>query len=293
MTAASPEIAAEAPLRTPVSPRRPIVRRRSAIPGFALTLGITITVLSCIVLIPLAAVAMRAAGQSPADFVATAFSERAIAAYRLSFGAALIAALINAVAGFPIAWALVRYKFPGKTVINALIDLPFALPTAVAGIALATIYAEQGWVGSVVAPIKIAYTPLGVIVALTFVGLPFVVRTIEPIIQDLQQDVEEAAASLGAGRLDTVIRVILPALVPAWLTGFALAFARGVGEYGSVIFIAGNMPYKSEIAPLLIIIQLEEYNYAGAAAIAVVMLGLSFLLLFAINALQAWSRRFA
>jgi sulfate transport system permease protein len=225
--------------------------------------------------------------------VATAFSERAIAAYRLSFGAALIAALINAVAGFPIAWALVRYHFPGKTVINALIDLPFALPTAVAGIALATIYAEQGWVGSVVAPIKIAYTPLGVIVALTFVGLPFVVRTIEPIIQDLQQDVEEAAASLGAGRLDTVIRVILPALVPAWLTGFALAFARGVGEYGSVIFIAGNMPYKSEIAPLLIIIQLEEYNYAGAAAIAVVMLGLSFLLLFAINALQAWSRRFA
>jgi sulfate transport system permease protein len=293
MTAASPEIAAEAPLRTPVSRRRPIVRRRSAIPGFALTLGITITVLSCIVLIPLAAVAMRAAGQSPADFVATAFSERAIAAYRLSFGAALIAALINAVAGFPIAWALVRYQFPGKTVINALIDLPFALPTAVAGIALATIYAEQGWVGSVVAPIKIAYTPLGVIVALTFVGLPFVVRTIEPIIQDLQQDVEEAAASLGAGRLDTVIRVILPALVPAWLTGFALAFARGVGEYGSVIFIAGNMPYKSEIAPLLIIIQLEEYNYAGAAAIAVVMLGLSFLLLFAINALQAWSRRFA
>jgi sulfate transport system permease protein len=268
------------------------MRRRSAVPGFGLTLGVTLTVLSCIVLIPLAAVAMKAAGQSPADFAASAFSPRALAAYRLSFGAAFVAAAINAIAGFPIVWALVRYDFPGKGVINALIDLPFALPTAVAGIALATIYAENGWVGALVSPIKIAYTPLGVVIALTFIGLPFVVRTLEPIVHDLQQDVEEAAASLGAGRLDTVVRVILPALAPAWLTGFALAFARGVGEYGSVIFIAGNMPYRSEIAPLLIIIQLEEFNYAGAAAIAVVMLGLSFLLLFAINALQAWSRRF-
>jgi sulfate transport system permease protein len=292
MTAASPDIAASVPARPPARARRPFIRRRSSLPGFALTLGVTLTILSCIVLIPLAAVAMKAAGQSPADFAATAFSERALAAYRLSFGAAFIAALINAAAGFPIAWALVRYRFPGKAVINALIDLPFALPTAVAGIALATIYAQQGWVGSLLAPIKVAYTPLGVVVAMIFVGLPFVVRTLEPVIHDLQQDVEEAAASLGAGRLDTVIRVILPALVPAGLTGFALAFARGVGEYGSVIFIAGNMPYRSEIAPLLIIIQLEEFNYAGAAAIAVVMLGLSFLLLFAINALQAWSRRF-
>ena len=292
MTAASPDTAASVPARPPARARRPFIRRRSALPGFALTLGVTLTILSCIVLIPLAAVAMKAAGQSPADFAASAFSPRALAAYRLSFGAALIAALINAVAGFPIAWALVRYKFPGKAVINALIDLPFALPTAVAGIALATIYAQNGWVGGLVSSFKIAYTPLGVVIALTFVGLPFVVRTLEPIVHDLQQDVEEAAASLGAGRLDTVIRVILPALAPAWLTGFALAFARGVGEYGSVIFIAGNMPYKSEIAPLLIIIQLEEFNYAGAAAIAVVMLALSFLLLFAINALQAWSRRF-
>jgi len=289
---ASPDTAASAPARPPAQARRPLIRRRSAIPGFALTLGVTLTILSCIVLIPLAAVAMKAAGQSPADFAASAFSPRALAAYRLSFGAAFVAATINAIAGFPIVWALVRYRFPGKAVINALIDLPFALPTAVAGIALATIYAQNGWVGALVTSFKIAYTPLGVIIALTFVGLPFVVRTLEPIVHDLQQDVEEAAASLGAGRLDTVVRVILPALAPAWLTGFALAFARGVGEYGSVIFIAGNMPYKSEIAPLLIIIQLEEFNYAGAAAIAVVMLALSFLLLFAINALQAWSRRF-
>jgi sulfate transport system permease protein len=289
MTVASSEIVADAPRR---APRRPLIRRRSAIPGFALTLGLTITILSCIVLIPLSAAALRAAGQSPADFVASAFSERALAAYGLSFGAAFLAALINGIAGLPIAWALVRYQFPGKTAINGLIDLPFALPTAVAGIALATIYAQQGWVGQFFS-FKIAYTPVGVVIALIFVGLPFVVRTLEPIIHDLQKDVEEAAASLGARRLDTAVRVILPALGPAWLTGFAMAFARGVGEYGSVIFIAGNMPYKSEIAPLLIIIQLEEYNYAGAAAIAVVMLALSFVLLFGINAAQAWARRFS
>jgi len=292
MTAVPPEIIAEAPLRAIPAPRRPLIRRRSAIPGFALTLGVTITILSCVVLIPLAAVVLRAAGQSPADFIAAAFSERALAAYRLSFGGAMLAALINGVFGLPTAWALVRYDFPGKAVVNALIDLPFALPTAVAGIALASLYAEQGWIGSLI-PLKVAYTPLGVIVALTFIGLPFVVRTLEPIIHDLQKDVEEAAASLGARRFDTATRVILPALAPAWMTGFALAFARGVGEYGSVIFIAGNMPYKSEIAPLLIIISLEEYNYAGAAAIAVVMLAVSFFLMFTINAIQAWARRFA
>jgi len=292
MTAVPPEIIAEAPLRTIPAPRRPLIRRRSAVPGFGLTLGITITILSLIVLIPLAAVILRAAGQSPADFVAAAFSERALAAYRLSFGGAMLAALINGVFGLPTAWALVRYDFPGKAVVNALIDLPFALPTAVAGIALASLYAEGGWIGSLI-PVKVAYTPLGVIVALTFIGLPFVVRTLEPIIHDLQKDVEEAAASLGARRFDTATRVILPALAPAWMTGFALAFARGVGEYGSVIFIAGNMPYKSEIAPLLIIISLEEYNYAGAAAIAVVMLAVSFFLMFTINAIQAWARRFA
>jgi len=294
--AATPDIAAEAPVRALADTarrRRPFVRRRSAIPGFGLTLGVTITILSCIVLIPLLAVVIKAAGQSPADFLASAFSERALAAYRLSFGGALIAALINGVFGLPTAWAMVRYNFPGKALVNALIDLPFALPTAVAGIALATIYAQNGWVGALVAPFKIAYTPLGVIVALTFIGLPFVVRTLEPIIHDLAKDVEEAAASLGAGRLSIFGRIILPALAPAWLTGFAMAFARGVGEYGSVIFIAGNMPYKSEIAPLLIIIELEQYDYAGAAAIAVVMLAISFLLLFVINAVQGWARRFA
>ncbi|HEY3694737.1 sulfate ABC transporter permease subunit CysT [Phenylobacterium sp.] len=294
MTAAvSPEIVAEAPLRPAPSPRRPLIRRRSAIPGFALTLGVTVTALSCIVLIPLLAVALRAAGQSPADFAATAFSERALAAYRLSFGGAMVAAAINGLFGLPTAWAIVRYEFPGKALINALIDLPFALPTAVAGIALATLYAQNGWIGALAAPVKIAYTPVGVVIALAFIGLPFVVRTLEPVIRDLAQDVEEAAASLGAGRLDIVLRVVLPALFPAWLTGFALAFARGVGEYGSVIFIAGNMPYKSEIAPLLIIIQLEQYNYAGAAAIAVVMLAVSFSLLLVINAVQAWARRFS
>jgi sulfate transport system permease protein len=274
-------------------PRRPFVRRRSAIPGFALSLGVTIAILSTIVLIPLFAVGLKASQQPFADFLAEGFSTRALAAYRLSFGAAFIAAAINGVFGLAVAWALVRYEFPGRGVVNAIIDLPFALPTAVAGIALAALYAENGWVGALVKPLgwKIAYTPLGVVVALAFIGLPFVVRTVEPVMRDLSADVEEAAASLGAGRLDTILRVILPALAPAWLTGFALAFARGVGEYGSVIFIAGNMPYKSEIAPLLIIIQLEEYKYAGAATIAVVMLLASFSMLFVINGIQAWARR--
>ena len=275
-------------------PRRPFLRRRSAIPGFGLTLGVTLTILSLIVLIPLSAVAIKASELSPAQFVAAAFSERAMAAYRLSFGTAFVAAVINGVFGVLTTWALVRYEFPGKSVLNAVVDLPFALPTAVAGIALATLYAPAGWVGQYLTPlgIKAAYNPVGVTIALIFIGLPFVVRTLEPVMRDLSADVEEAAASLGAGRISTIVRVILPALGPAWLTGFALAFARGVGEYGSVIFIAGNMPYKSEIAPLLIIIQLEQFEYANAAAIAVVLLAVSFLMLLVINAVQAWSRRF-
>lgn len=279
--------------KTP-APRRPLFRRRSAIPGFGLTLGVTLTILSLIVLIPLSAVAIKASALSPAQFVAAAFSERAIAAYRLTFGAAFVAAVINGMFGVLTTWALVRYEFPGKAVVNALVDLPFALPTAVAGIALATLYAPNGWVGQYLTPlgIKAAYNPVGVTIALIFIGLPFVVRTLEPVMRDLSADVEEAAASLGAGRFATIGRIILPALGPAWLTGFALAFARGVGEYGSVIFIAGNMPYKSEIAPLLIIIQLEQFEYANAAAIALVMLGVSFLMLLVINAIQAWSRRF-
>jgi sulfate transport system permease protein len=278
-----------------VAPRRPLIRRRSAIPGFSLTMGVTLAILSLIVLIPLSAVALKASEQSWQEFFQAAFNERALTAYRLSFGAALIAAAINGVFGLLTAWALVRYQFPLKSLVNGIIDLPFALPTAVAGIALATLYAPNGWIGALLAPagLKVAYTPLGVVVALTFIGLPFVVRTLEPVMRDLAADVEEAAASLGATRLDTILRVILPALAPAWMTGFALAFARAVGEYGSVIFIAGNMPYKSEIAPLLIIIELEQYDYAGAATIAVVMLSVSFLMLFVINAIQAWARRLA
>lgn len=278
-----------------VAARRPLIRRRSAIPGFSLTMGITLAILSLIVLIPLSAVGLKASEQSWTEFLQAAFNERALTAYRLSFGAALIAAAINGVFGVLTAWALVRYEFPLKGLVNGVIDLPFALPTAVAGIALATLYAPNGWIGALFDPlgIKIAYTPLGVVVALTFIGLPFVVRTLEPVMRDLSADVEEAAASLGASRFDSIRRVILPALAPAWLTGFALAFARAVGEYGSVIFIAGNMPYKSEIAPLLIIIELEQYDYAGAATIAVVMLAVSFLMLFVINAIQAWSRRFS
>ncbi len=257
-------------------------------------MGVTLSVLSLIVLIPLSAVAIKAAELSPSEFWAVAFSERAMAAYRLTFGAAFVAAVVNGVFGVLTAWVLVRYEFPGKTLVNALVDLPFALPTAVAGIALATLYAPNGWIGQFLTPlgVKAAYNAVGVVIALTFIGLPFVVRTIEPVLRDAADDVEEAAASLGANRIDTILRVILPALAPAWLTGFALAFARGVGEYGSVIFIAGNMPYKSEIAPLLIIIQLEQFEYARAATIAVVMLAVSFTMLLVINAIQAWSRRF-
>lgn len=282
-------LTASRPLRKPLSQ----FRRRSAIPGLGITLGVTVSLLSLIVLIPLTAVILKASGLDAAGFWAAGFSPRAMAAYKLSFGAAFIAASVNAVFGALTAWALVRYEFFGKPVINALVDLPFALPTAVAGIALAALYAPNGWVGQYLAElgIKAAYTPVGVVIALTFIGLPFVVRTLEPVLHDLSADVEEAAASLGAGRLSIIGRVILPALAPAWLTGFALAFARGVGEYGSVIFIAGNMPYKSEIAPLLIVIQLEQFDYQAAAAIAVVMLSASFAMLLVINVVQAWARR--
>ncbi|MEY4251108.1 MAG: hypothetical protein RJA87_2741 [Pseudomonadota bacterium] len=271
----------------------PLFRRRSAIPGFGLSLGVTVSLLSLVVLIPLSAVILKASGQSFSEFLEAGFSARALGAYRLSFGAAFVAAAVNAVFGVLTAWALVRYEFPGKSIINGLVDLPFALPTAVAGIALAALYAPNGWVGQYLEAvgIKAAYTPLGVVIALTFIGLPFVVRTIEPVLRDLSADVEEAAASLGAGRLSIIGRVILPALGPAWLTGFALSFARGVGEYGSVIFIAGNMPFKSEIAPLLIVIQLEQFNYQAAATIAVVMLSASFAMLLVINAIQAWARK--
>jgi sulfate transport system permease protein len=284
-------IAPEAPLK-PMAGRR-FWRRPSAIPGFGLTMGVTLTVLSLVVLIPLAAVAVRAAALTPERFVAAAFSERAMHAYWLSFSASLVAALINGVFGLMTAWALIRYDFPGKALISGLVDLPFALPTAVAGIALATLYSQTGWIGKLTygLGIETAYNPLGVVIALTFIGLPFVVRTLEPILRDLSIDVEEAAATLGASRAATLARVVLPALAPAWLTGFALAFARGVGEYGSVIFIAGNKPYVSEIAPLLITIQLQQFDYEAAAAIALVMLAVSFLMLLVINAVQAWSRR--
>lgn len=267
-------------------------RKPSVLPGFGMSMGFTLLYLSLIVLIPLAAMVLRAAGLSWSEFVAAVAAPRALAAYRLTFGASLIAAAVNIVFGVLTAWVLVRYDFPLKRLVDGLVDLPFALPTAVAGIALASLFADTGWVGQYLAPagIKVAYTPLGVVVALVFIGLPFVVRTVQPVLQDLDREVEEAAASLGASRFQTFRRVILPALLPAALTGFALAFARAVGEYGSVIFIAGNLPMKSEIVPLLIIIKLEQYDYAGAAAIGVAMLGASFVLLLLINLLQRWSR---
>jgi sulfate transport system permease protein len=291
MTATTPN---RAPAAEPIAVRRPWLRRRSGVPGFGLTLGVTLSALSLLVLIPLCAVVIKSASLSPREFVAVAFSERALAAYRLTFFASLAAAAINGVFGLLTAWALVRYEFPGKGLLNALVDLPFALPTAVAGIALATLYAPAGWIGRFLTPlgIKVGYTPLGVVVALTFIGLPFVVRTLEPVLREFAAELEEAAASLGAGRLAILGRIVLPSLAPAWITGLTLAFARAIGEYGSVIFIAGNMPYKSEIAPLLIVIQLEQYEYAGAAAIALVLLAASFVMLLVINAAQAWARRF-
>jgi sulfate transport system permease protein len=264
---------------------------RPTIPGFGLTLGYTMLYLSLIVLIPLSSALMRGLGPGLGPFWAVVTGPRVLASLRLSFGAALIAAAVNALFGLIVAWVLTRYQFPFKRIIDAMVDLPFALPTAVAGIALTTLYAPHGWLGAALlhAGIKVAYTPLGIVVALLFIGLPFVVRTLQPAIEELDREVEQAAATLGASQWQTFVRVILPALWPPLLTGFALAFARAVGEYGSVIFIAGNRPMKSEIAPLLIITKLEQYDYNGATAIAVAMLVLSFLMMLAINALQGWA----
>ena len=271
----------------------PVPKRRRVLPGFGPTLGFTLFYLSLLVLIPLAAVFLKSAGHGFEAFWAAATSPRVLASYRLSFGAALLAAGINLVFGLILAWSLVRYEFPGKKLVDALIDLPFALPTAVAGIALTALYAPNGWIGSLLAPhdIKVAFTPLGVLVALVFIGLPFIVRTVQPVLEDMETELEEAAASLGAHRWQTFRLVVLPTLTPALLTGFALAFARAVGEYGSVIFIAGNIPLVSEITPLMIISKLEQYDYVGATAIATVMLLFSFVLLLGINGLQAWSAR--
>jgi sulfate transport system permease protein len=274
------------------APQRSRAPRR-AIPGFGLTLGFSIFYLSVIVLIPLAGVFFKSAGLGLDGLWSVITSARVLAALKLSFGAALIAATINVVFGSIVAWAFVRYEFPGKRLFDAFIDLPFALPTAVAGIALTALYSPNGWIGALLTPlgIKVAYTPLGIIVAMTFIGLPFIVRTVEPVLREVEKDLEEAAATLGASRLQTIFRVIVPAVLPSLVTGFALAFARAVGEYGSVIFIAGNFPMISEIAPLLIIIKLEEFDYRGATAVAATMLVLSFVMLLAINLLQAYSRR--
>ncbi|MFO1187330.1 MAG: sulfate ABC transporter permease subunit CysT [Alphaproteobacteria bacterium] len=268
-------------------------RKPSVIPGFRLTLGLTFAYLGLIVLIPLAGAILTSGSLGPERFWRIATEPRTIAALRLSFGAGLIAALVNAVFGVIVAWVLTRYRFPGRRIVDAAVDLPFALPTAVAGIALAALYAPKGWIGQLFAPlgIKIAYTPIGIIIALIFVGLPFVVRTVQPVLADLDREVEEAAATLGARRVQTIFRVTLPSLTPAILTGFALALARAVGEYGSVIFIAGNLPNVSEIAPLLIVIRLEAFDYAGATTIATVMLAISFLMLLFINLVQGYRRR--
>ncbi|OJF91966.1 sulfate ABC transporter permease subunit CysT [Pararhizobium antarcticum] len=268
-------------------------RQPSVIPGFGLALGVTLSWLILIILIPLSGLLWRSSALGWETFWAMATDQRTLNALRISFGTAFAAALVNVVFGVILAWVLVRYRFPGKRIIDAMVDLPFALPTAVAGIALTTLYAPNGWIGSLLTPlgIKIAFTPIGIVIALVFVGLPFVVRTVQPIMEEIDKEVEEAAATLGANRFQTISRVLLPGLTPAVLTGFALAFARGVGEYGSVIFIAGNLPYVSEIAPLLIVIRLEEFNYPAATAIAAVMLVISFAMLLVINMIQAWSRR--
>jgi len=268
-----------------------ILKQRSILPGFGLAMGFTLLYLSLIVLIPLAALFLRTTALSWEQFWTIVTAPRVMASYRLSFGAALVAALINALFGLLVAWVLVRYHFPGKRIIDALVDLPFALPTAVAGISLTSIFAKTGWIGQYLEPwgIQVAFTPLGVIVALTFIGLPFVVRTVQPVLEDLDVEIEEAAASLGASRWQTFTRIILPVLFPVLLTGFALAFARALGEYGSVVFISGNMPMHTEITPLLIITKLEQYDYTGATAVAVVMLVASFVLMLLINLLQRWS----
>lgn len=267
--------------------------RRGALPGFGLTMGFALFYLSLIVLVPLSTIFFKASGLGWDHFWQAAVNSRVMAAYKLTFGASLLAALINGPFGFLVAWVLVRYSFPGKRVVDAMVDLPFALPTAVAGIALTAIYTEKGWIGQWLKPLglKVAFTPLGVLIALTFISLPFVVRTVQPVLQDLDREVEEAASSLGADRWQTFFRVILPGTLPSLTTGIALAFARSLGEYGSVVFISGNMPMKTEIVSLLIITKLEQYDYAGATAIAAVMLIVSFIILLFINSLQAWNAR--
>ena len=267
--------------------------KQSVIPGFGITLGFTLAYLGLIVLIPLSAVIWKTTDLTLLQFWQTISEPRVVASLKLSFGASLIAATVNAVFGLVLAWALVRYSFPGKKIVDTLVDLPFALPTAVAGIALTAIYAKNGWLGQYLEPLglKIAFTPLGIMIALIFIGLPFVVRTVQPVLEDLDKEIEEAAASLGANRVQTIFKVVLPIILPALLTGFALAFARAVGEYGSVIFIAGNLPMVSEIAPLMIITKLEQYDYSGATSIALVMLFLSFILLLVVNTLQAWTAK--
>lgn len=269
------------------------IKKPSVIPGFKLTMGFTLFYLALIVLVPLSSLFFKSAGMTLDDFISAAFSERVVAAYKLSFYTAFIAALFNVFFGLILCWVLVRYNIPGKAVIDAIVDLPFALPTAVAGIALTSLYASNGLFGSFLNElgIKAAFTPLGIMIALIFVGIPFVVRTVEPVLMDLDKEIEEAAASLGATRFQIFTKVILPNITPALLTGFAMAFAKGIGEYGSVIFIAGNMPMVSEIAPLLIVIKLEQYDYAGATAIAIIMLLVSFIILYFINLLEKWSRK--
>ncbi len=268
-------------------------RRPSVIPGFGLALGFSVAYLTLIILIPLSGLAWRSASLGWDQFWSIATDERVVQSLKLSFGTSLVAAAVNVVFGTIVAWVLVRYRFPGRRIVDAMVDLPFALPTAVAGIALTTLYAPKGWIGSLFMPlgIKIAYTPLGIIIALVFIGLPFVVRTVQPVMEEIDREVEEAAATLGASRFQTITRVLLPGLAPAIVTGFSLAFARAVGEYGSVIFIAGNLPFRTEITPLLIVIKLEEYNYAAATAIAAIMLMISFVMLLVINLLQSWSRK--
>jgi sulfate transport system permease protein len=270
-----------------------LLRQRSVLPGFDLALGFTLVYLSMIVLVPLAAVVIKTTTLTLQQFWDTVTAPRVMASYRLTFGASLIAAAFNTVFGLLLAWVLTRYRFPGKRVVDALVDLPFALPTAVAGIALTALYSSNGWIGQLLEPlgVKVAYTPVGVLVALVFIGLPFVVRTVQPVLQELEVELEEAAATLGASRGQTFFRVILPALAPALLTGFTLAFARAIGEYGSVIFIAGNMPMVSEITPLVIVTKLEQYDYAGATAVASMMLLVSFVLILTINGLQSWNRK--
>ena len=285
-------LAAAAP-RVQAPARGLTLKQPSVLPGFGLTLGYTVFYLGLLVVLPLGALLLKAASVSPAEFWTIATAPRALAAYRLTFGASFVAASINVVFGLLLAWVLVRYPFPGRKLINSLVDLPFALPTAVAGITLTAAYSKNGWFGAPLEALglRVAYTPLGVIVALTFIGLPFVVRTVQPVLEDLDADEEEAAATLGAGRWHVFRRVILPYLTPALLTGFGLAFARALGEYGSVVFISGNMPGQTEIAPLLIVTRLQQFDYAGASVIAVVTLVCSFLMLLAVNLLERWNRR--